>query len=111
MNGEHLDKPIPNYSLTEMLADIAAGEGAIYDGPGAHTIAEMLEDSPFAQGKLRERAREKVEAGEWTQVLVQRMVGGTGRPYYPFAWVKTSVYNDWIKGRGDTKKLGEGANV
>ena len=111
MNGEHPEKPKPDCSLTEMLADIDAGDGAIYDGPGAYTVTEMIRNSPFSEGTIRERASEKAESGEWIQVLVQRIVEATGKAHYPLAWVKTSVYDDWCKRRGDTKKLGEEANV
>ena len=111
MDFDSENKPTPSYTLAEMLADIDAGEEAIYDGPGAHTITEMIKDSPFSMGTIRERAREKVDAGEWKQVQVQRIVKGTGKAHYPLAWVKTSVYEDWKERRGNTKKLGEMTNV
>jgi hypothetical protein len=108
---EDRSRPIPSCSLTEMLAEIEANRDAIYDGPGAHTIAEMIEDSPFAQGTIRERAKEKVDSGEWVQVSVQRIIRGTGKAHYPLAWVKRTTYEEWKDKRGSTKKLGEKENV
>ena len=102
-----MDKPTPDCTLSEMLADIGAGDNAVYDGPGAHTIADLLEESPFAGGTIRERAAEKVKSGEWVQVRVQRVVAGTGKAHYPLAFVKIGVYNEWKQGRGETQKLGE----
>ena len=111
MMDEERSKPIPSCSLTEMLAEIEASPDSIYDGPGAHTITEMIEDSPCAGGTIRERAKEKVDSGEWVQVLVQRIIQGTGKAHYPLAWVKRTVYEDWKNKRGNTKKLGEVDNA
>ena len=106
-----MDKPTPDCTLSEMLADIGAGDNAVYDGPNAHTIAELIEESPFASGTIRERAAEKVKNGEWVRVRVQRSVSGTGKAHYPLAFVKIGVYNAWQESRGNTKKLGEYNNV
>ena len=115
MDNNPMEKPTPPCSLSEMLADIDAGGDAIYDGPGAHTIADMIEESPFAQGTLRERADDMVKAGDWVQVKIQRTVRGTNKAHYPLAWVKKDVYDDWkaAKGvkKGDTKKLKVDINV
>jgi hypothetical protein len=105
------EKPVPSCSLTEMLADIDAGSDAIYTGPGAHTLVELCDQSPYSEGTVRDKAREKVDDGKWVEVKVQRIVRATKKAYYPPAWVRKETYEDWEKGGGETRKLGEIANV
>jgi hypothetical protein len=114
-----LEKPTPPCSLTEMLSEIDAGSDAIYAGPGAYTMAELRDQSPFKDGAVRERAREQVVKGNWVEVKVQRITPLTGKANYPIAFVKQEVYDEWMttKGgvkkptKGDTKKLKVDINV
>lgn len=99
------EKPIPPCSLTEMLADIDAGSDAIYTGPGAHTLKELCNQSPYSEGTVRDKAKEKVGRREWIEVMVQRIADGSNKAYYPPAWVRRDVYEDWENTKGDTKKL------
>ena len=88
-----------------MLADIDAGSDAFYIGPGAHTLKELCDQSPFSEGTVRDKAKEKVAHGEWVEVSVQRIVDGSNKAYYPTAWVRRDVYENWENTKGETKKL------
>lgn len=98
------EKPTPQCTLGEMLSDIKSGSDAIYDGPGAYTEVELKKQSPFSGETVRQRAEDKVAGGEWVRVTVQR-VARSGRAYYPAAWVKKDIYDEWKGERGDTRKL------
>lgn len=98
-------KPTPPCSLTEMLSDIDASSDAIYWGPGAYTEVELQDQSPYCGETVKARADEKVIKGEWVSVKVQRKAKN-GRAYYPTAWVKRDVYEEWLEKKGGTEKLG-----
>ena len=99
-------KPTPPCSLTEMLSEIDVGSDKIYFGPGAYTIAEMKGQSPFGNEFIAERAEEKVAKGEWVRVKVQR-TRRDKKAYYPQAYVKKEIYDEWMRRKGETNKLGE----
>lgn len=102
-------KPTPPCTLTEMLSEIDMGSDSIYWGPGAHTVTELEAQSPFGLDTVKSKAEEQVRAGEWVRVTVQR-VSSSRKAYYPTAYVRKDVYDDWVMRRGKTDKLTTGAS-
>ena len=65
-----MGKPTPDFTVDDMMTEL--GITPLYEGPGAHTTADMAKKSGRSYGLCRDKAEENVQSGLWVKVSVRR---------------------------------------
>lgn len=93
------EKPTPDFTLDEMLAQIGRViDSDIYSGDGAHTLRELFTQHGCSKETMRATAAEMVKLGAWVRVTVRR-IDETGRNTRRPAYVSKARYEEWAAQR------------
>ena len=67
----------------------------IYDGPGALTVNDMMEQFDITKTTAQERARKAVREGRMAEVTIRNHNRDTGARVFITAYVLADTYNEW----------------
>ena len=81
--------------LEEAWAALFPEVQELYDGPGALTVNDMMEQFDITKTTAQERARKAVREGRMAEVTIRNHNRDTGARVFITAYVLADTYNEW----------------